>query len=71
MLGASPNADLLAHLFGLVAGLVVGLVAALALRGKTRSSPAVQIVSAGLTAAIIVACWSLALHAPYTPDLLR
>jgi membrane associated rhomboid family serine protease len=71
MLGASPNADLLAHLFGLVAGLVVGLVAALALRGKTRSSPAVQIVSAAMTAAIIVACWSLALHAPYTPDLLR
>jgi rhomboid protease GluP len=71
MLGASPNADLLAHLFGLVAGLVVGLVAALALRGKTRSSPAVQIVSAALTAAIIVASWSLALHAPYTPDLLR
>jgi membrane associated rhomboid family serine protease len=71
MLGASPNADLLAHLFGLVAGLVVGLVVALALRGKTRSSPAVQIVSAALTAAVIVASWSLALHAPYTPGVLR
>jgi membrane associated rhomboid family serine protease len=67
MLGASPHSDLLAHLFGLVAGLVVGFAAALALRGSMRSSPAVQVVSAALTVALVAACWSLALHAPYTP----
>jgi membrane associated rhomboid family serine protease len=67
MLGASPNSDLYAHLFGLVAGLIVGLLAALALRGKGRSSLAVQIVSAVLTFAIVALCWTLALHAPHTP----
>jgi rhomboid protease GluP len=71
MLGASPHSDLLAHLFGLVAGLVVGLVTALAVRGSTRSSLIVQIACAALTAAIVVASWSLALHAPYTPVALQ
>jgi membrane associated rhomboid family serine protease len=69
MLGAAPHTDLLAHLFGLVAGLLVGLVVAVALRGKTKSSPAVQVVCALMTVAIVAGCWSLALHAPYTPDV--
>jgi membrane associated rhomboid family serine protease len=71
MLGASPHSDLLAHLFGLVAGLVVGLVTALVIRGSSKSSLAVQLVSAALTVAIVVASWSLALHAPYTPGMLQ
>src|SRR5262249_44977121 len=68
MLGASPHSDLLAHLFGLVAGMLVGLLAALTLRRRGPSSPVVQIVSAVLTFAIVAGCWTLALHAPYTPD---
>jgi membrane associated rhomboid family serine protease len=72
MIGASPHSDLFAHLFGLVAGLFVGLVAAIALRASKRSSAAVQVVSAVSTIAIVVACWTLALHAPLAaPELLR
>jgi rhomboid protease GluP len=64
MLGASPHSDLLAHLFGLLAGLAVGVVAMLVLRDAKQSSPAVQIGSALLTLAIVVASWSLAFHPP-------
>jgi membrane associated rhomboid family serine protease len=71
MLGASPHSDLLAHLFGLAAGLVVGLVAAFALRGSKKSSTAVQLVCVALTAVLIGISWTLALHAPSTPDLVQ
>ena len=64
MLGASPHSDLLAHLFGFLAGVAVGWIASIALRTSTRSSLALQMVSAVLTLVIVAASWSLALHFP-------
>ncbi len=62
MLGASPHTDLLAHLFGLIAGLGVGLLATLAMRKSKGTSHLVQLASAVLTIAIVIACWALALR---------
>jgi len=67
MLGASPHSDLMAHLFGLLSGVGVGLLATIWLRGQRVTSPLVQIVCAAMTAAIVVGCWTIALHAPFTP----
>jgi len=71
MLGASPHSDLLAHLFGLGAGIVVGLVTALAVRKSKQSSAAVQLAYVAAAAVLIVASWTLALHAPHTPDIAQ
>jgi len=63
-LGASPQSDLGAHFFGLIGGIVCGLGAALILR-KTKPSkrPWLQLALGGLTAAILLVSWRLAV--PY------
>jgi membrane associated rhomboid family serine protease len=62
MLGASPHSDLLAHLYGLIGGIVVGLGAAVVLRGRRRSTPAVQVLCALATIGLVVGSWALAFH---------
>jgi rhomboid protease GluP len=59
MTGTGPDADVLAHVFGLVVGGVLGLIVALALR--EAAGPRVQ--TALLLAAVltVVGCWLLAL----------
>ncbi len=58
MLGVGEHADVLAHLFGLLAGVVAGVAAALGLR---RRAPAwVQWLTGALAAAIVAGCWRLA-----------
>ncbi len=58
LLGTSPGADLLAHLFGLLLGSVLGLAAAPALRWPLR--PPVQWALAAAVLAIVIGAW---LHA--------
>jgi len=62
-LGASPRADLGAHLFGLLAGGLIGLGAALALRGRAPSrrwwvQPALGAAATG----ILLGAWQLAIR---------
>jgi rhomboid protease GluP len=55
LLGAAPNTDHLAHLFGLLAGAALGLVTGLTIR---RPLPAVvQWLLAAATAAAVIAAW--------------
>jgi len=61
-LGASPRADLGAHLFGFVAGGVLGLAAALPLRRGWRPRMWVQSLFAALAAALILIPWQLAMR---------
>lgn len=63
-LGASPQSDLGAHLFGLLGGIVVGLAVSLVLR-KTRplSRPWLQVALGVTTIAICFGVWRLAV--PY------
>jgi len=60
MLGASPQSDLLAHLFGFVAGLLAGAVASFWTRSARPSRPWVQAVMGIATLAIVAGAWSLA-----------
>jgi membrane associated rhomboid family serine protease len=62
-LGASPNADLGAHLFGFLAGALIGVVASLRLR-RELVSPRwwVQTAFGAVAAATILGSWQLALH---------
>ncbi|WP_245678533.1 rhomboid family intramembrane serine protease [Chondromyces crocatus] len=60
-LGASPRADLGAHLFGLLMGGVIGLVAALGLRGRATSRRRwMQPLLGALAAGVVVGSWQLA-----------
>jgi rhomboid protease GluP len=63
-LGASPQSDLGAHFFGLLAGIVLGLGAALVLR-KTRPSqrPWLQLSLGAVTLTTVLVAWRLAV--PY------
>ena len=59
LLGTSPDADLLAHLFGLLLGGALGLVAAAA---PPRSLPSLaQWALAGAVLALVVGAWLRAL----------
>jgi len=60
MLGASPQADLYAHLFGLAAGLLAGALAALWVRAARPSRPWVQIMLGLVSVVIVVGAWALA-----------
>src|SRR5947199_401007 len=55
LLGTSPDADILAHLFGLLVGGVLGLAAGLALPRAPRPSVQWMLALAGLGA--LVASW--------------
>lgn len=61
-LGASPNADLGAHLFGLLAGALIGVIASIRLR-RELVSPRwwVQTAFGAVTAAVILGSWRLAM----------
>jgi membrane associated rhomboid family serine protease len=61
MMGAAPNADSLAHLFGLLVGGGLGLIAGLTIRGTPPDSVQWALVAAA-GAAVLVA-WALALTA--------
>lgn len=57
LLGTSPDADLLAHLFGLLLGGALGLVAAAALARPLRSPTQTQWALAVAVLALIVGAW--------------
>lgn len=59
LLGTAAHADVLAHVFGLVAGGTLGLMVALALR--ERPGPKVQRRLVLAAAAAVIGCWLLAL----------
>lgn len=59
MLGASPESDLMAHLFGFLAGLIVGVPVAFISKAG-RSSRAVQLLSAMAALCIVLGSWALA-----------
>ncbi|EYF05317.1 rhomboid family intramembrane serine protease [Chondromyces apiculatus] len=60
-LGASPRADLGAHLFGLLVGGVIGLAAGLGLRGKATSRRRwLQPALGAVAALLVVGSWQLA-----------
>jgi membrane associated rhomboid family serine protease len=62
-LGASPTADLGAHLFGLLAGLVVGGVASWTkLRERVFPRAVTQVMLGGSALSIVLASWQLALR---------
>ena len=58
LLGTGPNADLLAHVFGLLAGGAVGLLGALTIRWKPPAS--VQWLLVAAAGAAVYAAWRLA-----------
>ena len=58
LLGTGPNADLLAHVFGLLAGGVVGLLGALTIRWMPP--PSVQWLLVTVAGAAVYASWRLA-----------
>ncbi len=58
MLGTSDGADVLGHLFGLLAGAVLGL--ATALTRPRPFEPAVEWTLAGAAMVLVVACWWIA-----------
>ena len=58
LLGTGPNADLLAHVFGLLAGGAVGLLGALTIRGMPPAS--VQWLLVAAAGAAVYAAWRLA-----------
>jgi len=58
LLGTGPNADLLAHVFGLLAGGALGLVAALTIRWTPRAP--VQWLLVGAAGAAVCGAWRLA-----------
>jgi rhomboid protease GluP len=60
MLGASPHADLLAHLFGLLAGFAVALPFALTRRPLRRTSWYAQLAWGLSTVALVGASWGVA-----------
>lgn len=58
LLGTAPGADVLGHVFGLLAGLVLGVAAGLV---RPRAlSPAREWLLAGAAMALIVLCWRVA-----------
>jgi membrane associated rhomboid family serine protease len=62
-LGASPNSDLGAHLFGFLAGGLIGLVVAWPLRKKTKAGPWWSQVALGAVAVgVVLGSWQLALR---------
>lgn len=67
-LGASPQADLGAHLFGFLAGVLLGVAAGLAIRGRaapsapTRRGVWLQLALGAVAIAAILVPWQLALH---------
>jgi membrane associated rhomboid family serine protease len=58
LLGTGPNADLLAHVFGLLAGGALGLVAALTIRWTPRAP--VQWLLVAAAGAAVCGAWRLA-----------
>lgn len=62
MLGANPESDLTAHLFGFLAGLVLGIPVAFVSKER-RSSPLVQLGSGAIALAIVLGSWALAFRA--------
>ncbi|MCC6521782.1 MAG: rhomboid family intramembrane serine protease, partial [Polyangiaceae bacterium] len=64
-LGASPETDLWAHFYGLLAGLVLGLAAGLVERRRhaLESSRTGQWILFGVALAIIGVAWQIALRA--------
>lgn len=60
MLGASPHADLLAHLFGLIAGIVIGFSFAWRRKGAAPISSARQKTYGLLALAVVAGSWALA-----------
>jgi len=60
MLGASPHADLLAHLFGLVAGFVLALPFAINRRPLRRTSTWSQVAWGLATVAVVAVSWGVA-----------
>lgn len=62
-LGASPRADLGAHLFGFLSGTVIGLGSGFALRRRPASRrPYLQVALGAVATAIVLAAWQLALR---------
>lgn len=60
-LGASPRADLGAHLFGFLAGAGIGVGAGVALRGKPASHRSwLQVLLGTVAAALVLGAWQLA-----------
>ncbi|WP_437805232.1 rhomboid family intramembrane serine protease [Sorangium sp. So ce1078] len=63
-LGASPRADLGAHVFGLISGAAIGLVAGLSLRNRpSPRRPLVQVALGATATGIVLGAWQLALRA--------
>jgi membrane associated rhomboid family serine protease len=61
MLGSGgPEIDFSAHLFGLAAGALTGVLIALPVARSPKPGPLAQIGAFGLTASILIACWSCA-----------
>jgi membrane associated rhomboid family serine protease len=61
-LGASPRADLGAHLFGFFAGAAIGGASGFALRGRAASRRWwLQVVLGAIAAAVILGAWQIAL----------
>lgn len=54
-MGAAPNSDITAHLFGFIAGIILGII--YKLLAKKRLPIAVQMVMTAFTAAIVIASW--------------
>lgn len=64
-LGASPNSDLGAHMFGFLSGVLLGLPAALYLRIKhPKTRLGLQVVLGALSVLVISGSWQLALGLP-------
>jgi len=59
MMGANPETDVTAHLYGFLAGLVIGIPVGLHAKGEA-SSKVVQLVSGALALLIVVGSWTLA-----------
>lgn len=64
-LGASPESDLGAHLFGFLSGLVIGVFAALGVvrREPVRRATWVQVTLGAAAFAVVIGSWHLALRA--------
>jgi membrane associated rhomboid family serine protease len=58
MLGTAPGADVLGHLFGLLAGAVLGL--AMGLARPRAFAPPLEWTLAAAAMALVLACWWVA-----------
>ncbi len=57
MLGANPETDVMAHLFGFLAGLVVGLLSASLCSEKLAGKATIQWLAFGVFGLTVVMCW--------------